>query len=224
MKPLVITIDGPAGSGKSTVAKRLADRLGASFLDTGAMYRAVTLAGMEAGIDLSDENALLHVMDAHHFEFSQGSGKMHVEIDGKDVTEAIRDEEVTSNSRFPASAPGVRGRLVEMQRQFAKQEGRIVTEGRDQGTVAFGDANVKFFLTADAAERAKRRAAELEARGQRVNLQQMQEDIESRDLRDRNRDVGPLKQASDAIIVDTTGLGIEEVVDVLEASVRKKCC
>ncbi len=223
MKNLVITIDGPAGSGKSTVARRLAERLGASFLDTGAMYRAVTLAAMDAGVDLTDEKALERVVDSHHFEFFPGPGGMEVRIDGQDMTEAIRGQRVTSNSRYIASAPEVRRRLVEMQRLFARRHGRVVTEGRDQGTVAFADADVKFYLTAEASERARRRAAELLSRGKHVSGRRMQQDIEARDRRDTEREIGPLKPAPDATVVDTTEMGIEAVVDALEAVVRERC-
>ena len=219
----VIAIDGPAGSGKSTVARLVAEKLEMSFLDTGAMYRAVTLAAMEAGVDLSDERSLLAVLDARRFEFSAGDGAMMVRIDGLDVTEAIRGEDVTSNSRYIASAEGVRRRLVEMQRAFAASEGDVVTEGRDQGTVAFSDADVKFYLTAKSCERAHRRAAELLGRGQRVDIEQVQRTIEARDDRDMGRSVGALKQASDAVVVDTTEMSIEEVVDKVVGVVHKRC-
>lgn len=174
MAEFVITIDGPAASGKSTVARLLAERLGASFLDTGAMYRAVTLAAIEAGVDMSDEEKLLDVLDDQKFHFTVREGKMAVCIDGVDVTEQIRRQEVTANARYVASAAKLREKLVEMQREFAAREKKIVTEGRDQGTVAFADADVKFYLIADAAERAKRRQIELRAKGSSENLEQIQ--------------------------------------------------
>ncbi len=215
MANFVITIDGPAASGKSTVARLLAERLGASFLDTGAMYRAVTLAAIEAGVDMSDEEKLRGVLDNRKFEFSVREGKTVVSIDGVDVTEQIRRQEVTSNARYVASSAKLREKLVEMQRQFAAREKKIVTEGRDQGTVAFPDASVKFYLTADAAERAKRRQIELRAKGSSENLEQIQKAIEERDKSDEDRAVGPLRLAEDAIVVDTTDLSIEEVVEKL---------
>lgn len=215
MSGLVITIDGPAASGKSTVARLLAERLGASFLDTGAMYRAVTLAALEAGVDMSDEEKLLGVLDDRKFEFSVREGKMAVLIDGVDVTEEIRRPEVTDNARYVASAAKLREKLVEMQRQFAAGEKKIVTEGRDQGTVAFPDSGVKFYLTADTSERAKRRQIELRARGSSNNLEQIQKAIEERDRSDEERAVGPLRPAEDAIVVDTTDLSIEGVVEKL---------
>lgn len=222
MADLIITIDGPAASGKSTVARLLAQKLGADFLDTGAMYRAVTFAAMQDGVDLSQEKKLLDCLGAHAFGFSPRAGKMAVSIDGADVTEQIRRPEVTANAKFIASAPKVREKLVGMQRQFASGRKRIVTEGRDQGTVAFADADVKFFLTADPAERARRRQAELQTRGGE-SLERVQEAIEQRDQSDRSRDVGPLKQADDAILVDTTNLSIDQVVEKLFAFVKERC-
>ena len=223
MTNLVVTIDGPAASGKSTVARLLAERLGASFLDTGAMYRAVTLAAIEAGIDMSDEEKLPGVLDNREFEFAVREGKMVVCIDGLDVTEQIRRQEVTVNARYVASAAKLREKLVEMQRQFAAKEKTIVTEGRDQGTVAFPDAGVKFYLTADVIERAKRRQIELRARGSSENLEQIQKAIAERDKSDEDRAVGPLKPAEDAIVVDTTDLSIEDVVEQLLRFVEEKC-
>jgi len=223
MANLVITIDGPAASGKSTVARLLAERLGASFLDTGAMYRAVTLAAIEAGVDMSDEEKLLGVLDNRKFQFAVREGKTVVCIDGVDVTEQIRRPEVTANARYVASAVKLREKLVEMQRQFAAREKKIVTEGRDQGTVAFADADVKFFLTADARERARRRLAELRGKGSSESLEKIQRAIKERDKSDEGRAVGPLKPADDAIVIDTTDLTIEEVVEKLLRCVEEKC-
>jgi len=223
MADLIITIDGPAASGKSTVARLLAQKLGADFLDTGAMYRAVTFAAMQDSVDLNDEEKLLDCLGAHRFQFSPRAGKMTVSVDDADVTEQIRSPEVTANARFIASAPKVREKLVEMQRQFAAGRKKIVTEGRDQGTVAFADANVKFFLTADPAERARRRQAELKARGGGESLERVQEAIEQRDDGDRSRAAGPLKQAEDAIVVDTTNLSIDQVVEKLLTLVKERC-
>ena len=223
MADLIITIDGPAASGKSTVARLLARRLGASFLDTGAMYRAVTLAVMQAGIDLSDEKKLLGVTQTREFQFSVKAGKMIVRIDDIDVTEQIRSPQITANARHIASAPKVREKLVQMQRQFAAGQQEIVTEGRDQGTVAFADADIKFYLTADSAERARRRQAELRAKGGCQSLRQIQRQIEERDKSDESRMVGPLRPAEDAIVVDTTNLSIDEVVEKLLVYVKEKC-
>jgi cytidylate kinase len=223
MADLIITIDGPAASGKSTAARLLARKLGASFLDTGAMYRAVTLAVTQAGIDLNDQEKLLGVMEESEFQFSAQQDRLMVRIDGKDVTEQLRDPEITADARYIASAPKVREKLVQMQRQFAAGEKRIVTEGRDQGTVAFADADIKFFLTASAQERARRRQKELQARGANESLNQIQSAIEERDKSDQNRAVGPLKPAEDAVLIDTTNLNIEEVVEELLGFVKEKC-
>ncbi len=223
MADLIITIDGPAASGKSTVARLLAKRLGASFLDTGAMYRAVTLAAMQAGVDMSDEEKLLGVLDGKKFKFAIKESKMAVYIDGVDATGQIRGQQVTASARHIASAAKVRAKLVEMQRQFAAGQEKIVTEGRDQGTVAFPNADVKFFLTASPIERARRRQSELLAKGAGESLEKIQRDIEERDKSDQGREIGPLKPASDAIIVDTTDLSIEEVVEKLLDYTKEKC-
>jgi len=223
MSNLVITIDGPAASGKSTVARLLAERLGASFLDTGAMYRAVTLAAIGAGVDMGDEEKLLGVLETSEFRFAVKEGKMTVRIDGVDVTERIRSPKVTAKARHIASAAKLREKLVQMQRQFAAGEEKIVTEGRDQGTVAFADADVKFYLTADAGERARRRQAELRAGGGSESLEQIQKAIEERDKSDEDRTVGPLRPADDAVVIDTTDLGIEEVVEKVLRCVKEKC-
>jgi cytidylate kinase len=214
MANLIVTIDGPAASGKSTVARLLAERLGASFLDTGAMYRAVTLAAMQAGVNMSDEQMLLEVLDKRKFQFAVKKNKMTVSIDSVDVTDEIRGTEVTANTQHIAEAPKMREKLVEMQRRFAAGEDKIVTEGRDQGTVAFPNADIKFYLTAQAAERAKRRAKD-EGRTTQAEIEQIQRDIEERDKSDQNRPVGPLKAASDAVVIDTTDLTVEEVVEKL---------
>jgi len=227
----IITIDGPAASGKSTAARLLAEKLGASFLDTGAMYRAVTLAAMQADVDMSDEDKLLGVIQTSEFQFSLRDDKMVVCIDGIDVTEQIRQPQITANARYIASSPKAREKLVQMQRRFAAGRQKIVTEGRDQGTVAFSDADIKFYLTADSIERARRRQAELRAKGsdesrpsktgRDENLEQIQKAIEERDKSDENRTVGPLRPAEDAIVVDTTDLSIEEVVEKLLGYVKE---
>jgi len=220
---LIITIDGPAASGKSTVARLLAEKLGASFLDTGAMYRAVTLAAMKTGVDLNDQQELLDIARDCEFEFSTAGGRTTVCLDNVDITDRIRDPEVTANAMYIAGAPNVRAELVRMQRQFAAGREKVVTEGRDQGTVAFADADVKFFLTADPAERARRRQADLNVGDSGQSLEQIQRAIEKRDKSDQSRAVGPLKPADDAIVVDTTALTIDEVVEKLLGLVKERC-
>jgi cytidylate kinase len=224
--PLVVTIDGPAGSGKSTMSRQLAARLGATFLDTGAMYRAVTWAALQDHVNLEDAAQLTAVVDRHRFQFEVADDAMQVTVDGVDVTAQIRDPALTGSVRHVAVCGPVRAKLVEMQRRFARRFGRIVTEGRDQGTVVFPDAQVKFFLTADVAERARRRQAELEAAGQKTDFDQLRQAIASRDQSDESRSVGALKPAADAIVVDTTGNSIEQSVErlfrLLEQHVAKK--
>jgi len=219
---MIITIDGPAGSGKSTAARLLALKLSASFLDTGAMYRAVTLAAMQASVNMNDERELLRVIQTNKFEFSVAGDEMSVRINGIDFTEQIRTPQVTANARYIASCPNVREKLVEMQRRFAATRHTIVTEGRDQGTVAFPDADIKFYLVADSAERAKRRLADLHAKGDDQTLEQIQKAIEERDKSDENRAVGPLKPAEDAFIIDTTHLSIDDAVDKLLSYVKER--
>lgn len=223
MTSLIVTIDGPAASGKSTVARRLAERLGVSFLDTGAMYRAVTFAAICAGVDMDKQEELLRVMENSEFHFLTGQAEIQVMVDGVDVTEQIRQPETTAKARHIASAPEVRAKLVQMQREFAAREKRIVTEGRDQGTVVFPDADVKFYLTADLDERAKRRQAEMRSKGCEDSLERIRAAIEERDKSDQNRTVGPLRPASDAIVIDTTDLSIEEVVEEALRCVEEKC-
>lgn len=221
MANLVITIDGPAGSGKSTIARLLAQKIGAKFLDTGAMYRAVTLAAMQADIDMADQNQLAKVLDDNEFDFACQDDKMIVLINGLDTTEQIRSPLVTDNAHYVASSEKLREKLVAMQRQFAAKQEKVVTEGRDQGTVAFADADFKFFLTADVAERARRRAAELKTEAIVLDIEQIKEAIEKRDISDQSRSVGPLKPADDAIIVDTTELNIDQVLEKLLSYMEK---
>jgi cytidylate kinase len=223
MANLIITIDGPAGSGKSTVARLLAARLGATFLDTGAMYRAATLVAMRAGVDMNDEDKLLEIMRKSKFQFSAEQDKMIVYVNGEDVTEQIRQPLVTENVRYIASVASLRAELVRMQRQFAAGREKIVTEGRDQGTLVFDNADLKFYLTADLRERARRRQAELQGSGNFENLEQIQRAIEERDKSDEGRLVGPLKPAQDAIIIDTTDLSLQQVVRKVSICVKEKC-
>lgn len=219
---LVITIDGPAASGKSTVARQVAARLKIAFLDTGAMYRAVTLAALQADAALEDQSALERIMDAQQFGFHVQENGLGVTLNGRDVSEQIRDPHVTAHVRYLANAPGIRARLVKLQRAFAEQQTGIVTEGRDQGTVAFPDAALKIFLTADPAERARRRLAELEAKGLRQDFEQMKQAVVERDRGDQQREVGPLKPAPDAIHVDTTSMTLDEVVETILSHARER--
>lgn len=210
----VVTIDGPAGAGKSTVARLLADALGWRLLDTGAMYRAATLAALRAGTPLDREDALGALVEGLDVRLPGAQ----VLLDGEDVTGLIRTVEVTRASRFLADSPRVRAALVRLQREFAR-EYPVVAEGRDQGTVVFPDAFRKFFLTASLAERARRRHAEFLARGEAIALDAVERDLRDRDERDAARAIAPMKPAADAIVVDTTGLALPVVVSRIEAAV-----
>ena len=214
---MIITIDGPAGAGKSSVAKLLALRLGFRFLDTGAMYRAVALAGMRKGLDWDQPGDLAEL--AKQIELRVEGERIF--LDGEDVSEAIRTTEVTAVTRYAAGNPSVRAQLVALQRRTAAGQ-NIVTEGRDQGTVAFPDAECKIFLTASPEERARRRLDELLAKNEPVTLEQVLAAQNRRDREDQSRSVGPLLPASDAIEVCTDRLSLENTVDRLEAIVRKR--
>jgi CMP/dCMP kinase len=214
---MIITIDGPAGAGKSSVAKLLAWRLGFRFLDTGAMYRAVALAGMRKGLDWDQPGDLAELAKCIELRV-EGE---RIFLDGEDVSEAVRSTEVTAVTRYAADNPAVRAQLVELQRRTAAGQ-NIVTEGRDQGTVAFPDAECKIFLTASPEERARRRLNELLAKNEPVTLAQVLAAQNRRDREDSSRSVGPLLPAADAVEVCTDGLSLDRTVDKLEAIVRRK--
>lgn len=207
---MIVTIDGPAGAGKSCAAKTLADRLGFRFLDTGAMYRAVTLSAIEQGMDLNDSEALARIAG----EMDLKLDGQHVWIGERDVTNAIRTFEITTETHHAASCPEVRAQLVDWQRRLADQHD-VVTEGRDQSTVVFPNAECKIFLTASEEVRAERRYLDLTGRGEKVTREEVLAKQQERDERDTSRSVGPLKKADDAIEVSTDGLSPEEVVDRL---------
>ncbi|QEG21311.1 (d)CMP kinase [Mariniblastus fucicola] len=214
---MVIAIDGPAGAGKSTVTRKLADRLGFSFLDTGAMYRAVTWAAISRDVAFTDDDALLQLANSIQIAFDGD----RVFVDEEDVSEPIRTPEVTRNIFHVADHPGIRGRLVELQRQIAAT-GNFVCEGRDQGTVAFPDSFCKIYLNASPQYRAMRRVAQLEAAGQYVDYDEVVAAQNLRDERDSNREVGRLMRAEDAIEVNTDNQSIANVVDELERIARAK--
>ncbi|MEO1495602.1 MAG: (d)CMP kinase [Planctomycetota bacterium] len=207
---MIVTIDGPAGAGKSSAARALADRLGFRFLDTGAMYRAVTFAAQRRGVDLTDESALAQM--TAQIDLHLGPGQ--VLLDGEDVTKAIRTFDVTTATRHAADNPAVRERLVEWQRDWANSQD-VVTEGRDQSTVVFPHAECKVFLTASESVRAERRYLDLVRRGEHVTRSEVLEKQQQRDAGDCSRAVGALKKADDAVELSTDGLTQDEVVDRL---------
>ena len=212
---MIVTIDGPAGAGKSTAARALAARLGFEFLDTGAMYRAVALAALRAGTCWTDQTGLTALVGRIRLEMRAG----RVLLDGEDVSGAIRTAEVSVGASVVAVNPAVRLRLAEWQRHIAAGR-NMVCEGRDQGTVVFPDAGCKFFLVADGEERLRRRARELEASGQVIDVEALHRAQAERDQRDAGRELAPLKQADDAMLLDSTHLSAEQVVDRMEQEVR----
>jgi len=213
---MIVTIDGPAGSGKSTAARGLARRLEFEYLDTGAMYRAVALALSRADIPFSDAGRVVEHLSRTRLEMPPG----RVLLNGEDVTEAIRYPTMSDASSRVAVEPHVRAALVGWQRQIAVGR-NMVCEGRDQGSVVFTDSPCKFYLTASLHTRAARRLAELRIKGIDTSFDQVVADLEIRDHRDRTRAAGPLMRPPDAIVVETDGLNPEQVIDRLEAEVRK---
>lgn len=214
---MIVTIDGPAGTGKSTAARRLAERLGFEFLNTGAMYRAVALACLQSGISVEDREAVGKLPASLSILFRD----QRLWLNGTDVTGEIRSPAVTDAASLVASNPQVRTHLVTLQRQCA-QGVNLVTEGRDQGTVVFPDAECKVFLTASAEERTRRRQRELEAQGKIVDWRALLAEILLRDQRDETRACAPLVPASDAVIVDTSALNESEVLETLVTLVRSR--
>jgi cytidylate kinase len=212
---MIITIDGPAGAGKSTVARALARRLSFRYLDTGAMYRAVALAGMRRGVDWERPDELADLVREVDIEVVG----QRIFLDGEDVSEEVRSSEVTAVTRYAADNPQVRRHLVALQREVAGADD-IVTEGRDQGTIVFPEAECKIFLTANAEERASRRLRDLQSQGESATLGEVLATQAKRDHEDSSRAVGPLVPADDAKEVCTDGMTVEEVVDRLELLVR----
>ena len=213
----VVTVDGPAGAGKSVCTRLLAERLGLEYLNTGAMYRAIALKALREGVELHDETALAELARRTVLESNDGRTIM----DGEDVTDAVRANEVSLNVRYPANAPSVRENLVEQQRRIGVSK-PIITEGRDQGTVVFPDARCKFYLTATPEERARRRLGELEARGESADVDEILRQIVDRDRSDSERDVGPLREPEDAVRILSDGMTIADVVDAMERVVRNR--
>jgi cytidylate kinase len=216
---LVVAIDGPSGAGKSTAGRTLAERLGYTYIDTGAMYRALALKAMRAGVSLDSEEALATLCRASQIELTDGGRR--VVLDGEDVTAAIRSPETSRASSLVSVHPGVRTEMVARQREMGR-EGQVVLDGRDIGTAVFPDAEVKFFLDATHGERAQRRLDELRAAGSDITLEKVEEDVRERDYTDTHRAESPLVKAWDALELDTTRLSPEEVLERMLAAVRAR--
>jgi cytidylate kinase len=222
----VVAIDGPAGAGKSTVARRLAARLGFTLVDTGALYRAVALAARRAGVAWDDEPAVVDVarriVSSRALDLQPNADKgVKVLLDGDDVSDAIRVADMGMGASRVSAIGGVRDALFQLQRQ-AGEKGGVVLEGRDIGTVVFPDAEMKFFLTASPEVRARRRYDELLARGERVDFDATLAEVRARDLQDSTRPIAPLRQADDAVLVDSSGRAIDDLVEEMAAKVTAR--
>ena len=216
----MVAIDGPVGSGKSTVARLLAERLGFLYIDTGAMYRAATWKAFHVGLDLEDCAAVGALIEQTQIELKRDGGMLQVRCDNRDITEEIRHPSVSRATSLIADNPRVRRRLVSLQQEMGR-EGGVSMEGRDIGTVVFPDAEIKVFLDAKPEERARRRTAELCSKGVDVSYEETLHDLLERDRRDRSRPVGALQVADGATVVDSTESSVDEVVTHLEELVRR---
>ncbi len=217
----VITVDGPSGSGKGTVCRLLADTLGWRLLDSGALYRLTALAASHHGVSMDDEEALV-VLAAHlDVQFASRDGVVQIILEGEEVTQAIRSESVGNDASVIAAIGTVRTALIERQRAFAELPG-LIADGRDMGTVVFPDAILKVYLDASVEERASRRYNQLINKGLNASLEVILNDLQERDARDMNRSVAPLKPASDAMVLDSTSMSIEEVLGAILEEVRHK--
>ena len=221
MRKLIVAIDGPAGAGKSTVAKRLAKELGYTYMDTGAMYRAFAWKVRQKGIDLEDREKLSAALRQTKIELLEQDGNLTVHLDGDDVTAQIRTPELSQRASKVSALKPVRERMVELQRAMGARGG-VVAEGRDIGTVVFPQAEVKIFLTAGPAERARRRFEELRGQAKQVTMEETLEEMAERDRRDQEREVAPLRPAEDAIAIDSTGSSADEVLERIMREIKKK--
>jgi len=217
----VITIDGPSGAGKGTVSAMLAARLGWHFLDSGAIYRVLAVASVHHQIDAQDELGLVPLASGLDVNFDIQDGQTRIILEGEDVSDSIRTEEVGALASQVASLPRVREALLRRQRAFREAPG-LVADGRDMGTVVFPSAEAKIFLTASAEERARRRYKQLKDKGRDVSIDRLLTDIKARDERDMNRSVAPLKAAEDALVLDSTQMTVEQVLDTVVEFVEKK--
>ena len=220
-KRYVVTVDGPAGSGKSTVGRLLARTLSYMYLDTGALYRAVALKVGRAGLDASDRAAVAALCGETDVALVESGGATRILLDGRDVTDLVRTPEISMLASTVSAVPEVRQRLLAVQREAARAGG-IVAEGRDMGTVVFPGADVKFFLTAGPEERGRRRWLELRERGHAVELEDVVRDVVGRDRQDSEREIAPLRPAEGGVLVDSTGKTVEEVVEEMLRVIRNK--
>lgn len=211
-----VAIDGPAGAGKSTIAKLCAKKMDLLYVDTGAMYRAVALYLLESGIDVNDRSAVAEKCKGAVVDIKYEDGIQNVYLNGTNVTGRLREEAVGNTASVTSAVPEVRAQIFSLQRGLAERGG-VIMDGRDIGTVVMPDADVKFYLTASSKVRAKRRVLELEAKGEHPDFDEIKKDIEDRDNRDMTREISPLKQAGDAILVDTSDMSIEEVVEKISS-------
>jgi CMP/dCMP kinase len=218
---LIIAIDGPSGAGKSTLAKRLARNLGYTYLDTGAMYRALALKILRQGLDLSDATKLARLVEATDIDLVHREGNLQVLLDGVDVSALIRTPEVSQMASKASAFSVVRNRMLDLQRALG-QRGNVVAEGRDIGTVIFPRAEVKIYLDASVQERARRRYKELRAAGRDVTVEETIRELEERDKRDSERDVAPLRKAEDALAIDSSGLTAEAVLERVMRVIKQK--
>ena len=215
-----IAIDGPAGAGKSSIAKLVAKKLSFVYVDTGAMFRTVAYYFLSQGKDPSDTEMVTEECEKISISIEYKDGAQHIFLDGTDVSTEIRQEEVGKNASVVPKNQAVRNRLLALQRQMAEKQD-VIMDGRDIGTVVLPDAQVKIYLTASASVRAERRYKELVEKGETCNLKKIEEDIIARDEQDMNREIAPLKQAEDAVLVDSSYMTIEEVVDKIIEIVEK---
>jgi cytidylate kinase len=218
---LIIAIDGPSAAGKSTLAKRLAKDLGFTYLDTGAMYRALALKVLSEGIDISNDAALPELINRTEIDLAETGGKLKVLLDGEDVSEKIRTPEVSQMASKTSALKVVRHWMLVLQRALGKR-GNVVAEGRDIGTVVFPDAEVKIYLDASVQERARRRVEELRKTGRQVSLDETLREMGERDKRDSERDLAPLRKANDAIAIDSTSLDAETLARRVMQEIHKK--
>lgn len=220
-KPFAAAIDGPSGAGKSTIARAAAERLGLLYVDTGAMYRAIGLAVLRRGISEEDTAGIVQTLSGLTVTLRHGEDGQRVLLNGEDVSDAIRTDTVAQYASKCSAVPEVRAFLLETQRGLAREHS-VVMDGRDIGTVILPDAKAKIFLTASVESRAERRYRELLDRGQRVTLEGVRADIERRDLQDRTRPIAPLRQAEDAVLVDTSDLTLEQSIEAVLQILRKR--